>query len=228
MKRFALSVLAALTAALVASCGGSAPVKNEPVVVAASSATPLVTVQVIRQSETPTPQWVNKKWEVVKEDPASGLPKMIYLAVEATGNDQEKAMYQADANHIARLTELFKAVATREFAVAKQGMLNDTAPLDAYMEETIAVLSKNVDISGIPQKDVYWSEEMEKDNSTGATKRYVRYVIRYAMEFSLYTKAINRSVEQAAKKVNPELQNKAQNTLAALNAASDKMEGQGE
>jgi hypothetical protein len=193
-----------------------------------ASSTPLVTVQTIRQSETPTPAWVNKKWEVVKEDPASGLPKMIYLAVEASGNDQEKAQYQADADHIARLTELFKAVATREFAVAKQGMLNDTAPLDAYMEETIAVLSKNVDISGIPQVATYWTEEIEKDNSTGVTKRYVRYAIRYAMDFNLYQKAIQRSVDIAKSKVNPELQNKAQNTLAALNAASDKMSGQGE
>ena len=228
MKRFVIATLVAVALSLVVSCGGGTTTEvkkdNTPVV---ENNKPLINYQIIRQSETPTPTWVNKKWEVVKEDAASGLPKMIYLVVEGSGNDQERARISADAAHVAKLTELFKAVATREFAVAKQGMLNDAAPLDAYYEETIAVLSKNVDISGIPSVGEYW-EYIAQQEGTGPVQKSYRYIIRYGMDFSLYQKAITRSVQDAAKKVNPELQNKAQNTLSALNASVDKMDGQSE
>lgn len=219
MKWF-IGFLTALFALSLVACGGGTTTVTPEV----KKDAPLVQYQIIRQSASPTPDWVGKKWEVVKEDPTKDLPKMIYFTVEGFGMDQERAQIDATSKKYAKVTELFKAVATREFAVAKQGMLNDTAPLDAYYEETIAVLSKNVDISGIPDVDSYWEYIAEKEDGGNVKKSY-RYLMRSGMKFDLYQKALNRSLEEAKKKMNPELQAKAQSTLQALNQAADKMSG---
>ena len=219
MKRFASLALVALVMGLASCTDTSKPVPiNDPNLI--------VKYQVIRSSASTQPVWVNQGWTIAAENSAQGLPKMVYFTVQGTGLDQERAGIDAETKKVTKITELLKAVATREFAVAKQGMLNDTAPIDAYYEETIAVLSKNVDISGIVETESYWEYVAEQEGNTGPIKKSYLMWRRYQMDYTLYVKALTRSVEQAAKKVNPELQGKAQDTLKALNAAADKMTGE--
>jgi hypothetical protein len=150
--------------------------------------------------------------------------KVVFLTVEGQKPTREKAEADAESQKISRLTELIKQVATREFAVAKQGMLNDDTELDTYFEETIAAVSKNVNISGAMNIEDYW--EYIQETQGGNSKTYYRMVKRYAMDYDTYQKAIKSAWEPVQKTVPPELKNKADSVLDNLNKADDQ--GQGE
>lgn len=212
MKKLGL-ILVAMVLFGFSSCGSSKP-ENQPQPTPVPTPTPdlNIKINILRQSESPTPNWVNKRWEIGKDDEGR---KVIFLAVEGQRNTKEKAEIDAESKKISRLTELIKQVATREFAVAKQGMLNDETELDAYFEETIAAVSKNVNISGALNISDYWEYVQEIQNSS--SKTYYRYVKRYSMDYDTYQKAVKSAWEPVAKKVPPELKNKAQDVLKSIN-----------
>lgn len=175
-----------------------------------------IQIFVLQKSEDPTPAWINKRWELGKDETGR---KVMYLTVEGEKNTKEKARYDAESQKIARMTELIKQVATREFAVAKSGMLNDETDLDSYFEETIAAVSKNVNISGAINVADYWEyiQEVQGDQS----KTYYRYVQRYAMDFETYQKALSQSWQPEKKKVPPELKDKADKVIDSINKSED-------
>jgi predicted small lipoprotein YifL len=177
-----------------------------------------IQIVVVQKSEDPAPAWVNKRWEIGKDEMGK---KVIFLAVEGQRNTKEKAEIDAESKKISRLSELIKQVATREFAVAKSGMLNDDTELDAYFEETVAAVSKNVNISGAMNIADYWEyvQEIQGDSS----KTYYRYIKRYAMDFDVYQKALKSAWEPVKKTVPPELKDKAQKVLDSLNQSQEAM-----
>jgi hypothetical protein len=218
MKKIALVATSLLIAAgLIVSCGGGGDKKPEKKPEPAKTAD-LIKINVVQKSEDPTPVWVNKRWEIGKDDMGR---KVIFLSVEGQRNTKEKAEIDAESKKIARLTELIKQVATREFAVAKSGMLNDETELDAYFEETIAAVSKNVNISGAMNVADYWEyiQETQGDQS----KTYYRFVKRYAMDYDQYQKSLKSAWEPQKKAVPPELKDKAQKVLDSINKNQEEM-----
>lgn len=220
MKKIGLILFSALLLLGIASCGPKevkeTPPPPQPVPEEVEAKR--IKIYVIQKSEDPTPVWVNKRWELGKDELGR---KVIYLAVEGQRNTKEKAEIDAESKKIARLAELIKQVATREFAVAKSGMLNDETELDAYFEETIAAVSKNVNISGAMNVADYWEYIQETQGSD--SKTYYRFVKRYAMDYDQYQKAVNNAWTPVAKKVPPELKAKAQNVLDSINKSQDQL-----
>jgi hypothetical protein len=220
MKKIGLILFTALLLTGIVSCGSkdTKPTPPPPQPLPEEVEAKRIKIYVIQKSEDPTPVWVNKRWELGKDELGR---KVIYLAVEGQRNTKEKAEIDAESKKIARLSELIKQVATREFAVAKSGMLNDETELDAYFEETIAAVSKNVNISGAMNVADYWEYIQETQGS--ASKTYYRFVKRYAMDYDQYQKALNNAWNPVAKKVPPELKNKAQSVLESINKNQDQL-----
>ncbi len=218
MKKIGLFAGIVIAAGLIVSCGGAKPEPQpQPQPQPKANDNPAkIQIFILQKSEDPTPAWVNKRWELGKDE--SGR-KVMYLTVEGEKNTKEKARIDAESQKIARLTELIKQVATREFAVAKSGMLNDETDLDSYFEETIAAVSKNVNISGaINVADYYeYIQEVQGDNS----KTYYRYVMRFAMDYQTYQKALNQAWEPQKKKVPPELKEKADKVIDSINSSEE-------
>ncbi|MGC8764427.1 MAG: hypothetical protein ACP5QT_00860 [Brevinematia bacterium] len=218
MKRGYYILISLVLGGLILSCGR----KPNPVAVpepsSGTSEAPLIKIHVIQKSTDPTPYWVNKKWEIGKDELGR---KVIFLTVEGQRNTKEKAEIEAESRKIARLSELIKQVATREFAIAKQGMLNDETELDTYFEETIAAVSKNVNISGAMNVEDYWEyiQEVQGDSS----RTYWRYVKRYAMDYETYQKAVKQAWEPVAKKIPPDLKNRAEKVLENLNKSQEPL-----
>ncbi len=213
MKKILIFIGIVIAAGLIASCGGKKPEEPQPKV---DNSTAKIQIFVLQKSEDPTPAWINKRWELGKDDLGR---KVVFLAVEGQKNTKEKARIDAESQKIARLTELIRQIATREFAVAKSGMLNDETDLDAYFEETIAAVSKNVNISGAVNVADYWEyiQEVQGDSS----KTYYRYVMRFAMDYETYQKALAQSWEPQKKKVPPELKEKADKVIDSINKSED-------
>ncbi len=219
MRNLGLLAFAALFALTLVSCGPKrTEIKPAPEPVPEEVEAKRIKIYVIQKSEDPTPVWVNRRWEIGKDELNR---KVIFLSVEGQRNTKEKAEIDAESKKIARLSELIKQVATREFAVAKSGMLNDETELDAYFEETIAAVSKNVNISGAMNVADYW--EYIQETQGGSSKTYYRYVKRYAMDYDQYQKAVNNAWKPVAKKVPPELKNKAQSVLESINKSEEQM-----
>ena len=220
MKRTGVVLMSALLLATLVACGPkeSKPTPPPPQPLPEEVEAKRIKIYVIQKSEDPTPTWVNKRWELGKDELGR---KVIYLAVEGQRNTKEKAEIDAESKKIARLSELIKQVATREFAVAKSGMLNDETELDAYFEETIAAVSKNVNISGAMNVADYWEYIQETQGSD--SKTYYRFVKRYAMDYDQYQKALNNAWAPVAKKVPPELKNKAQSVLESINKSQEQL-----
>ncbi len=217
MKKIGLFIGIAIAAGLIVSCGGTKPQPQpQPQPPKVEDNTAKIQIFVLQKSEDPTPAWINKRWELGKDETGR---KVMYLTVEGEKNTKEKARYDAESQKIARMTELIKQVATREFAVAKSGMLNDETDLDSYFEETIAAVSKNVNISGAINVADYWEyiQEVQGDQS----KTYYRYVQRYAMDFETYQKALSQSWQPEKKKVPPELKDKADKVIDSINKSED-------
>ncbi len=222
MKKSGIFLCAVVMAVYLVSCGSHKPQPAPaPAPLPEETAAKQIKVYVIQQSENPTPAWVNKKWEIGKDELGR---KVIFLAVEGQRNTKEKAEIDAESKKIAMLSELIKQVATREFAVAKQGMLNDETDLDTYFEETIAAVSKNVNISGAMNVADYWEYIQETQGSE--SKTYFRFVKRYAMDYEAYQKAVKQAWEPVAKKIPVDLKNKAQNVLDSLNKNQDQVTGE--
>ena len=222
MKKSVIFLFAVILALFLVSCGSQKPQPAPaPAPLPEPSAAKQIKVTIIQQSENPTPVWVNKKWEIGKDELGR---KVIFLSVEGERSTKEKAEIDAESKKIATLSELIKQVATREFAVAKQGMLNDETDLDTYFEETIAAVSKNVNISGAMNVSDYWEYIQETQGSD--SKTYFRFVKRYAMDYEAYQKAVKQSWEPVAKKIPPELKTKAQNVLDNLNKSQDQAASQ--
>lgn len=219
MKKLGFFLSMALLLGFVVSCGNNKPQPAPtPIPVVEKTDANPIQIHVIQQSTTPTPVWINKRWEIGKDDLGR---KVIFLTVEGQKPTREKAEADAESKKISRLTELIKQVATREFAVAKQGMLNDETELDTYFEETIAAVSKNVNISGAMNIEDYW--EYIQETQGGSSKTYFRMVKRYAMDYETYQKAIKSAFEPVAKKIPPELKNKAASVLDSLNKNQDQL-----
>ncbi len=217
MKKLGLLLGAVLIAVLFVSCGPKKPdVEPQTQTKTDDTTAPKIQIYVLQKSEDPTPVWINKRWELGKDEIGR---KVIFLAVEGQKNTKEKARIDAESQKIARLTELIKQIATREFAVAKSGMLNDDTELDAYFEETIAAVSKNVNISGAVNVADYW--EYIQEVQGGISKTYYRYVMRFAMDYETYQKALKQSWEPQQKKVPPELKDKADKVLDSINKSED-------
>lgn len=221
MKKISLVLCALLLMGLIASCGAKKPEEKPtppPPQTTDTKPADLIQIHVVSKSEDPTPAWVNKRWEIGKDELGR---KVIFLSVEGQRNTKEKAEIDAESKKIARLSELIKQVATREFAIAKQGMLNDETELDAYFEETIAAVSKNVNISGAMNVADYY--EYIQETQGGTSKTYYRFVKRYAMDYEAYQKAVNNAWQPVAKKVPPELKDKAQKVLESINKNQDQI-----
>lgn len=216
MKGYLKLLLSVVVGGVIVSCGS----KPQPAVVpppsTGSSEAPIIKIHVIQKSTDPTPAWVNKKWEIGKDETGR---KVIYMTVEGQRNTKEKAEIEAEAKKIAVLSEIIKQVATREFAVARQGMLNDTSELDTYFEETIAAVSKNVNISGAMNVEDYWEyiQEIQGDSS----KTYYRFVKRYVMDYENYKKAVEQAWQPVKKKIPPELKDRAEKVLEKINEATE-------
>jgi len=219
MKEYLKLLLSLIILGVIVSCGSKPNPAAVPAPSTGTSEAPLIKIHVIQKSTNPTPYWVNKKWEIGKDELGR---KVIFLTVEGQRNTKEKAEIEAESKKIAKLTEVIKQVATREFAVAKQGMLNDETELDTYFEETIAAVSKNVNISGAMNVEDYWEyiQEIQGDSS----RTYYRYVKRYAMDYETYQKAVKQAWEPVAKKIPPDLKKKAEKVLDNLNKAGEMSE----
>lgn len=218
MKRVHYILISLILGGLIFSCGKKPDAVAVPQPSSGTSEAPLIKIHVIQKSTDPTPYWVNKKWEIGKDELGR---KVIFMTVEGQRNTKEKAEIEAESKKIARLSELIKQVATREFAVAKQGMLNDETELDTYFEETIAAVSKNVNISGAMNVEDYWEyiQEVQGDSS----RTYWRYVKRYAMDYETYQKAVKQAWEPVAKKIPPDLKNRAEKVLENLNKSQEQL-----
>ncbi|MGA2142883.1 MAG: hypothetical protein ABSG94_10745 [Brevinematales bacterium] len=216
MNKIGLFAAIALAAGLIVSCGGTKPQPQPQPQPKADDSPAKIQIYVLQKSEDPTPPWINKRWELGKDETGR---KVMYLTVEGEKNTKEKARIDAESQKIARLSELIKQVATREFAVAKSGMLNDETDLDSYFEETIAAVSKNVNISGAVNVADYYEyiQEVQGDNS----KTYYRYVMRFAMDYDTYQKALTQAWEPQKKKIPPELKDKAEKVLDSINKSED-------
>jgi hypothetical protein len=213
MKKTLFFACMLISAGLIVSCGGKKPEQQQP---KPGNNTAKIQIYVLQKSEDPTPDWINKRWQLGQDDVGK---KVIFLAVEGQGNTREKARIDSETQKISRLTELIKQVATREFAVAKSGMLNDETDLDSYFEETIAAVSKNVNISGAVDVADYWEyiQEVQGDSS----KTYYRYVMRFAMDYETYQKALKQAWEPQKKNVPPELKEKADKVIDSINQSQD-------
>lgn len=212
-KSILLLTVLAIFSTLFVSCGGSsssAVVQPQPL----PDNAPRVQVYVVRKSTDPTPDWVNKKWSIGKDESGN---KVIYLTVEAERPTKEKAESELEGKKATVLASAFKERTTREYAIAKQGMLNDSSELDTYFEETIALLSRNVDTSGALPVEDYWEQLQEVSGSE--TKTYFRFVRKYQMSYDKFQKALNQSFEQVAKKIPPELKEKSEKVLDSLRNA---------
>ncbi|URA09350.1 hypothetical protein [Thermospira aquatica] len=217
MKRsvWFLMTLVAVTL-MVVSCGGKkpepAPQPQQPVSPEADALR--IKVYTIQASEEPKPKWVNKRWYIGKDE--EGV-KTIYLTVSAQAVRKDNAARLAEAEKIAKLTEAIKQVATREFALARAGMLDPDSDkaLETYFEETIAAVSKNVNISGAMNVADYW--EYVQEVQGGESKTYYIYYKQYAMPYALFEKARKDAWDKQPKPVNKDLQNKAQKVLDSIN-----------
>lgn len=216
MNKIGLFAGIVIAAGLIVSCGGTKPQPQPQPQPKADDSPAKIQIYVLQKSEDPTPPWINKRWELGKDETGR---KVMYLTVEGEKNTKEKARIDAESQKIARLSELIKQVATREFAVAKSGMLNDETDLDSYFEETIAAVSKNVNISGAVNVADYYEyiQEVQGDNS----KTYYRYVMRFAMDYDTYQKALTQAWEPQKKKIPPELKDKAEKVLDSINKSED-------
>lgn len=215
MKKLALALSALASLLVVTACGGNGTTKPEAT---PDPEAPMVKINVIRQSETPKPTWVNKKWYIGKDE--SGA-KVIFFVVQGRAATQDKADVLAQADKIVRLTEMIKQVATREFALARSGMLDPESDkaLDTYFEETIAAVSKNVNVSGAMNTADYWEYVQEIEGSS--SKKYYTVYKQYSMDYAIFEKARNSAWNQEKKRVDPALQNKAQSVLDSINKAED-------
>jgi|GEM_PF-1263576 hypothetical protein len=219
-------MVAGMVVLMVASCGGKKP---EP---APQNQTPTspdaealrIKRYVIQASEEPKPKWVNKRWYIGKDE--EGV-KTIYLTVEGQAVRKDNAARLAEAEKIAKLTEAIKQVATREFALARAGMLDPESDkaLETYFEETIAAVSKNVNISGAMNTADYWEYVQEVQGAE--SKTFYIYYKQYAMPYALFEKARKDAWEKQPKPVNKDLQRKAQKVLDSINNYEDQV-AQGE
>jgi len=219
-------MVAGMVVLMVASCGGKKP---EP---APQNQTPTspdaealrIKRYVIQASEEPKPKWVNKRWYIGKDE--EGV-KTIYLTVEGQAVRKDNAARLAEAEKIAKLTEAIKQVATREFALARAGMLDPESDkaLETYFEETIAAVSKNVNISGAMNTADYWEYVQEVQGAE--SKTFYIYYKQYAMPYALFEKARKDAWEKQPKPVNKDLQQKAQKVLDSINNYEDQV-AQGE
>ncbi len=213
MKRIGLILVSIILTVFITSCGGQKP---QPAPAPAPTPEPAqaarIQVFVVQQSISPTPAWVSKKWEIGKDEEGN---KVIFITVEAQRDTKEKAEAEAKGNLIEMLAEMIKQVATTEFAIAKQGMLNDSSDLDTYFEQTIAAVSKNVNIGGSRPFEDYW--EYLQEVQGGASKTYYRFVKRYVLDYTIYQKLLKNAWEPVAKKIPPELKDKADKVLEGIN-----------
>ncbi len=210
MKKFVLLLTSVFFVGMVASCGGNntkpatQPTADQPQAAA-------IKINVIRTSEDPAPKWINKRWEIGKDEMGR---KVIYLVVEGQKPTLEKAEADAVGKKLSQMADAIKQLTTHEFAIAKQGMLNDETELDTYFEETIAAVSRNVNTSGALNVADYWEYIQEIQGSE--SKTYYRILKRYAIDYDQFQKSLKGAWEPTAKKVPPELKNKADKVIDSI------------
>jgi len=203
-----LSVVGILS--ILFSCGSSQSGSS----VVQPSGAQKVNVYVLRKSTDPTPDWVNRKWSIGKDENGN---KVIYLVVEAERPTKEKAEEEIEGKKSEVLATVIKERTTREYATAKSGMLNDSSELDTYFEETIASLSRNVDTSGAVPLEDYWEQIQETQGEQ--SKQYFRFVRKYQLSYDRFQKALDQAFEPVAKKIPPELKEKSEKVLDTLRNA---------
>ena len=209
MKKTLLLGVFAMMATMFASCGGNGTPVVQPGQPTPSAKT---VVNVLRQSATPTPDWVSgPTYQVGSQD---GVPT-IFLVVEGEAPTKDAAKAKAEGDRIKNMANSIKQLATTEFAIAKQGMLNNETEMDQYFEETIAAVSRNVNVSGAFPIAQYW-EQMELIEAS-ASKTVWRYVLRYSLDKKVYDQAKADAWKKATDSItNPELKDKAQKVLSSI------------
>jgi len=198
------------------SCGGGGntggttvkPVDNPPKAAK-------IELNIIQESKTPAPDWAtsDETWS----EGAEGGQKFVYLRVEAEDPQKETAKLLAQGQKIAQMADAIKQLATHEFAKVTEGMAGQGAGLETYVYDAVAAVSKNVDTSGALEAGTYWQYVQEIKGADDKT--YYRYIVRYKIDYAKFMAAMKNAWGQQVKAINPELKEKGQKMLDAINSA---------
>ena len=214
MKRImSLSFTAMFLVALVSCGGGEKPVVKPPT--PDTPKAPKIERTIISQSKSPAPDWaVNDQ---VWSEGAEGGTKWLYLRVEAEDPQKETAKLLADGQKIAQMADAIKQLATHEFAKVTEGMAGQGAGLETYVFDAVAAVSKNVKTGGALNAGDYW--EYAQETKGADDKTYYRYIVRYKIDYAKFMAAMKNAWGQQVKAINPELKEKGQKMLDAINSA---------
>ena len=212
MKK-AILVLSAFVFVLM-SCGGQAT-QPTPQPTPQPTKAAKIELNIIQQSKTPAPDWAtsDEAWS----EGAEGGKKFVYLRVEAEDPQKETAKLLAQGQKIAQMADAIKQLATHEFAKVTEGMAGEGAGLETYVYDAVAAVSKNVDTSGALEAGTYW--EYVQEIKGADDKTYYRYIIRFKIDYDKFMAAMKGAWGAQVKAINPELKEKGQNMLNAINNA---------
>ena len=212
MKK-AILVLSAFVFVLMSCGGGGTPVT--PVQPDTPKKAAKIELNIIQQSKTPAPDWATS--DEVWSEGAEGGQKFIYLRVEAEDPQKETAKLLAQGQKIAQMADAIKQLATHEFAKVTEGMAGQGAGLETYVYDAVSAVSKNVDTSGALEAGTYW--EYVQEIKGADDKTYYRYIVRYKIDYAKFMAAMKGAWSEQVKAINPELKEKGEKMLDAINAA---------
>ena len=216
MKKATIVSSALFLVGMLVSCGGGGGTTQpnpqpQPDVKKAAK----IELNIIQESKTPAPDWATS--DEVWSEGAEGGQKFIYLRVEAEDPQKETAKLLAQGQKIAQMADAIKQLATHEFAKVTEGMAGQGAGLETYVYDAVAAVSKNVDTSGALEAGTYWQYVQEIKGADDKT--YYRYIVRYKIDYAKFMAAMKGAWADQVKAVNPELKEKGQKMLDAINSA---------
>lgn len=194
MKRISILMLTMfVVVGFVMSCtekSGTTKAEKKP-------AKPKITIYQIEKVELP--DWYYDDDVVIKKE-AGDKSSFIYFKMYREAPTGNKAMKAAKADLKATVTEAIKNITSTEMIKASEGMLNDKDVMDEYFQETVASISRNVDISGlIPAGNVV--EHIGKQIPGKADVETYRATIRYKMNYGLFQDKLINSIKKVVPKV---------------------------
>ncbi|OHD55140.1 MAG: hypothetical protein A2Y33_01150 [Spirochaetes bacterium GWF1_51_8] len=215
MKKSILVLGMFVLVGMMMSCGGGGNTGGTTVVPDTPKKADKIEFYVIQQSKTPAPEWASS--DEAWSEGAEGGKKFVYLRVEAEDPQKETAKLLAQGQKIAQMADAIKQLATHEFAKVTEGMAGEGAGLETYVYDAVAAVSKNVDTSGALEAGTYW--EYIQEIKGAQDKTYYRYIIRFKIDYDKFMAAMKNAWGQQVKALNPELKEKGQNMLNAINNA---------